>query len=90
MTSLLAGVGSLMRYRQWLDPATGKLAPAKMIAEGATAVGLGVGVIAVGSIWHVETPVLCGVSVFAGWLGPAAVGDLVLSRIGLKKGGPDA
>lgn len=82
--SLLAGVGSLMRAKQWTDPVTRKVQWSKLVTEGATAIGLGVGVIALGASWHVETPVLCGISVFAGWLGPATVSELVLKKIGVK------
>lgn len=82
--SFLAGVGSLMRAKQW-KAADGRIDWGKFVTEGATAVGLGVGVIALGSWGHVEVPVLCGISVFAGWLGPAAVSEMVLARIGKGK-----
>jgi hypothetical protein len=86
-TSLLAGIGSLMRAKQWKDPVTGRLVVAQMVTEGATAVGLGVAVIAFGTSYHVELPVLCGISVFAGWLGPGPIAAFVLKKLGVDTGG---
>ena len=83
--SFLAGVGSLMRAKQWRDPATHGMQWGKFLTEGATAVGLGVCVISMGQYWHVEPSVLAGISVFAGWLGPATVSDLVLKKVGIGR-----
>lgn len=58
---------------------------ARFLTEAATAVGLSMAAVAVGEYFHVDLKILVGVAVFAGWLGPAAVGDLVLSRFSAKR-----
>ena len=55
------------------------------MTEAATAVGLSMAVVGLGTIWLVDLKLLIGIAVFAGWLGPAAVSDLVLSRLPGKK-----
>jgi hypothetical protein len=54
---------------------------ARVVTELATAVGLSMGIMALGESLHVDLKVLVGLAVFGGWLGPAAVSDMVLSRL---------
>lgn len=83
-TALAALCGSVARGKTWQDPG-GRLLMSRVFPEAATALGLSVGVVALGSYANVDLKVLAGIAVFAGWLGPAAVSDMVLSRIGVKK-----
>lgn len=83
-TAFAALVGSLARGRAWRG-ADGRLVVARFLTEGATAVGLSMAVVAAGEYFHVDLKLLIGVAVFAGWLGPAAVSDMVLSRLPGKK-----
>jgi hypothetical protein len=57
---------------------------ARVLPEVATAIGLSVGVMALGTYGHVDLKILAGLAVFAGWLGPAAVSDMVLAKLGTK------
>lgn len=81
--SALALFGSLARGRSWRSQ-DGKLMWARVIPEAATAVCLSVAVMALGDWVHVDLKIVAAIAVFAGWLGPAAVGDMVLARIGVK------
>lgn len=83
--TLLAAVGSLARGKQWVDPVTGRFVWQKFVTEAATAVGLAVVVISVGTSWHVEPAALGGLCVGAGWLGPATVSDFLLQKLGVKQ-----
>lgn len=61
---------------------------ARVVTELATAIGLSMGVLAVGEYFHVDLKALVGLAVFSGWLGPAAVSDMVLSKFpALRSGG---
>lgn len=82
--TVLAAIGSIARGKQWFDPETGRFVVAKFVTEAATAIGLGVVIVSVGATWHVELPVLCGICVGAGWLGPESVSRLVMGRLGIK------
>lgn len=58
-----------------------------VIVEGATVIGLSVGIIAFGD-WTkgvVDLKVLCGIGVIAGWLGPETVAGFVLEKLGVRK-----
>ena len=79
-TALAAFIGSLARGRSWHGP-DGRLVMARFLTEACTALGLSMAVVAAGEYFHVDLKVLVGIAVFGGWLGPAAVGDLVLSRL---------
>lgn len=79
-TALAAFIGSLARGRSWHGP-DGRLVMARFLSEGATAMGLSMAVVALGEYAHIDLKILVGIAVFTGWLGPAAVGDLVLSRL---------
>ena len=83
-TAIAALCGSVARGKTWRGE-DGKFQMAKVIPEVATALGLSMGVMALGEYGHVDLKILAGLAVFAGWLGPAAVADMVLSRIGGKK-----
>lgn len=80
----LAGVGSVARGKQWFGQ-DGRFMWAKFLSEAATAIGLGVVIVAAGEYWHIDARVLSGLCVGAGWLGPAAVSELVLEKLGVKK-----
>ncbi len=84
-TSFAALVGSLARGKSWLG-VDGRLLKARVVTELATAVGLSMALVAAGEYFHVDLRVLLGLGVFAGWLGPAAVSDMVLARIPGGKG----
>ena len=83
-TAVAAWVGCVARGRSWRD-ADGRLVVARFLTEAATAVGLSMAVVGLGTIWLVDLKLLIGIAVFAGWLGPAAVSDLVLARLPGKK-----
>lgn len=82
----LAGVGSVARGKQWVGP-DGKFLTGKFVAEAATAVGIAAVVIAGGAWKHLDPSIMAGLCVVGGWLGPATVSDLLLSRFGLGKKG---
>lgn len=81
----LAAIGSLARGRQWSDPVTGRFLWMRFISEFATAIGLAVVVVSWGTWAHVEMPVLCGICVGAGWLGPEPVANFILNKLGAGK-----
>lgn len=81
----LAAVGSLARGRQWLDGGTGRFLWMKFWTEFLTAIGLSVVVMAWGTWQHVEIPVLCGIAVFSGWLGPEPLTNFLMARFGGPK-----
>lgn len=80
--SFAALVGSVARGRSW-QGSDGKLVMTRVVTELATALGLSMGMMALGEWLHWDVKVLVGLAVFAGWLGPAAVSDMVLSRFSL-------
>lgn len=87
VTAFAALCGSVARGKSWTDLA-GRVLMARVVTELATAVGLAMGVVAAGEYFHVDLKALIGLAVFSGWLGPAAVSDLVLSRFpALRPGG---
>ena len=83
-TAMAALLGSVARGKTWVG-GDGRLMLVRVLPELATAVGLSIGVMAIGSYTHVDLKVLAGIAVFAGWLGPVAVSDMVLSKLGVKK-----
>lgn len=42
-------------------------------------------VVACGDYFHIDMRILIGLAVFSGWLGPAAVSDMVMSKFGWRK-----
>lgn len=84
VTAFAALCGSVARGKAWTDPG-GRLLVARVVTELATAVGLSMGVLAAGEYFHVDLKALIGLAVFSGWLGPAAVSDMVLSKFGGRK-----
>jgi hypothetical protein len=74
-------IGSFMRGKSWVKP-DGSLDRARIVTETTTAIGLSIAAMAVGYWKHVDYPVLLGLSVFAGWLTPSGVWDLVKARFG--------
>lgn len=83
-TAAAALFGSVARGKTWRGE-DGKIQMGRVFPEIATALGLSIGVMALGEYGHVDLKILAGLAVFAGWLGPAAVSDMVLARIGAKK-----
>lgn len=73
-------IGSVARGKSWTG-GDGKVLVARVVTELATAVGLAMAVVSAGEYFHVDLKVLVGLAVFSGWLGPAAVSDMVLSRL---------
>lgn len=80
-----AGLGSVARGRNWVD-AAGKFVLSKFMTEGATALGLAIGIVALGDKFALDMKLVAGLCVFAGWLGPAAVSDFVLKKFGVNLG----
>ncbi len=76
-------VGSVARGRSWAGP-DGRIAVARVAVELATAVGLSMAVVAGGDYFHIDMRILIGLAVFSGWLGPAAVSDMVMTKLGWK------
>lgn len=79
-TGAAALIGSLARGRSWRGP-DGRVHVVLIVPELVTAIALSIGVMALGSYGHVDMKILAGLAVFAGWLGPAAVSDLVMAKI---------
>lgn len=77
-------VGSIARGRNWLG-LDGRFAVTRAAVELSTAVGLSMAVVACGDYFHVDMRILVGLAVFSGWLGPAAVSDMVVAKLGWKK-----
>lgn len=82
--SFAALVGSIARGRSWTGP-DGKIAVARVVVELSTAVGLSMVVVSCGDYFHIDMRILVGLAVFSGWLGPAAVSDMVMSKLGWRK-----
>lgn len=82
--SAAAFFGSLANGSRWKD-GTGSFVWSRIITEGATVIGLAIGIMAFAD-WTkgvVDLKVMCGAGVLAGWLGPQTVANFVLSRIGV-------
>lgn len=78
--------GSFANGPRWRD-ASGRFCLSQFLTEGATVVGLTIGLIGLADYSHgvLDLKVLCAGGVLFGWLGPKPIADWVLIRLGVKK-----
>ena len=78
--------GSFANGPRWRD-SSGNFCLSQFLTEGATVLGLTVGLIGLADYSHgiIDLKVLCGGGVLFGWLGPKPIADFVLTRLGVRK-----